>query len=369
MLRKFCLALLFIAISTRVTAQTALPVMTAFRDAILYAGPGDSHAQVRWLPAGVPVEARQRNAIGNWLYVSTPDDGIAGWVPTGYLNSNPDLRMSNIPINSVLADADPANVEQPSVAALYAAPVIGTVSDAMREVYMRGQAMGNRAAIVTKVGDSLTADPQYLTLISQEEVVLGPYDTLEDTIAYFSESLALANVAAQVGLTSYVVFDPMWADADLCAAGESPLACDYRRKKPSIALIMFGSNDVRHIDSLTFGDNMRQIVEYTLEQGIIPVLSTFSYSPEHEYWWQSVDFNQAIIDTAAEYEVPLINLWAAARPLDNYGLESTDLTHMTRSGFNFLKYDTGHESWYGVSLRNLLSLVMLDELRRALEMD
>jgi hypothetical protein len=367
-LRKFSLILAVVLATSAVLAQESFPVMTAFRDAILYAGPGDSYPEVRWLPAGVPVEARERNRVGSWLYVSTPDDGISGWVPTGYLNSNPDLRFSAIPVNTQLADGDPANVAQPSVAALYAAPLISPISDAMRAVYRRGRDLGSRPDVVTKVGDSLSADPLYLTVMSQEEVVLGPYDYLYDTLTYFRDSMALANVAAQIGLTSYVVFDPMWANADLCRAGESPLACDYRRKQPSIALIMFGANDVRHIDAESFAENMREIVEFTLDRGIIPVLSTFSYSPDAEYWWLSVAFNQAIIDLAAEYEVPLINLWAAARPLDNYGLD-IDLTHMSHSGFSYLKYDTGHESWYGVSLRNLLSLVMLDELRLTLEMD
>lgn len=368
MLRKFLIIVAVMLATSAVLAQDSYPVMTAYRDAILYTGPSDSYPQARWLRAGVPVEVRERNRVGNWVYVSTPDNGISGWVPTGYLNSNPELQFSAIPINRDLADGDPINVVPPSVAALYAPPLISPISDAMRGIYRRGRDLGNRPNVVTKVGDSLSADPMYLTVMSQEQVVLGPYDYLHDTLTYFRDSMALANVAAQIGLTSYVVFDPMWANSELCNAGETPLACDYRRKQPSIALIMFGSNDVLHIDSESFADNLREVVEFTLGRGIIPVLSTFSYSPEAEYWLQSVNFNQAIIDLAAEYEVPLINLWAAARTLDNYGLEG-DLTHMTHSGFPYLKYDTGHESWYGVSLRNLLSLVMLDELRLTLEMD
>lgn len=131
--------------------------MTAFQDAILDAGPGDSHVQIRWLPAGVPVEARERNSIGNWLFVSTPDDGISGWVPTGYLNANLDLHLSEIPINSDIPDGDPANVELPSLAALYAVPIISPISEAMIEVFERGQELGNGANVITKVGDSLTA--------------------------------------------------------------------------------------------------------------------------------------------------------------------------------------------------------------------
>ena len=370
MARKSILILLLVLLFTHIAAaQNAFPVMTAFQDAILYAGPGDSHVQIRWLPAGVPVEARERNSIGNWLFVSTPDDGISGWVPTGYLNANPDLHLSEIPINSDIPDGDPANVELPSLAALYAAPIISPINEAMIEVFERGQELGNRANVITKVGDSLTADPMYLTVMSQEAVVLGPYDYLEETVNYYSESTALASAAAKIGMATYTVFDPMWADAELCNPGESPLECDYRRKMPSIAFIMFGPNDVLHNNPDEYAENLSEIVEFTLDRGIIPVMSTFSYSPDNEYWLQAVALNQVVIDVATEYEVPLINLWAAARPLDNYGLETTDGMHMNRSGFTYLKYDSGHESWYGLSLRNLLSLKMLDDLRLALNSD
>jgi len=366
--RKVIVCLTLILAANITAAQTNFPTVTAYRDAILYEGPGDSYLTVAWLRAGIPAEVRERNSVGNWLYVVNDDIDLAGWVMTGYLNTNPEMLFSEIPVNATAADSDPAQIEQPSVAALYVPPLISPISAAMIDVYERGQALGNHDRIITKVGDSLSADSQYLTPMSYEEIVLGSYDYLADTIRYFGESAAGVSAAARIGLTSYVVFDPMWADPELCNSGENPLQCEYRRKQPSIAFIMFGSNDARHIDAGTFADNMRQIVEFSLARGIIPVLSTFSYSPDSEFWWQSVAMNQAIIDLAAEYEVPLINLWMAARPLDNYGLES-DLTHMTHSGFAYLKYDTGHESWYGVSLRNLLSIRMLDELRLTLGMD
>jgi hypothetical protein len=42
---------------------------------------------------------------------------------------------------------------------------------------------------------------------------------------------------------------------------------------------------------------------------------------------------------------------------------------MLQSGFRYLKFDTGHDAFYGTSLRNLLSLIMLDELRVGLGME
>jgi hypothetical protein len=39
---------------------------------------------------------------------------------------------------------------------------------------------------------------------------------------------------------------------------------------------------------------------------------------------------------------------------------------MANSGFPNLKFSSGHEAWYGTSLQNLLSIRMLDEIRRTL---
>jgi hypothetical protein len=278
------------------------------------------------------------------------------------------LRFSEVPVNTTLADADTDYVEGDSLARLYRAPVIPAISAAMREVVVLGKSLGNRAGVVTKIGDSLSANPNYLTLISRGDHDLGPYDYLEDTVNFFGPSLAEGSVASRGGLTTYVVFDPLWADDDLCNANESPLDCELRRKQPSIATILFGQNDVRHMTDGEFEVQMRQLVEETLAWGVIPVLTTFSANPDEELYWQSINFNLALMDIAAEYEVPLINLWSAARPLPNYGLD-IDSVHLTNSGFASLKYSTGHESWYGVSLLNLLTLRTLDEIRRTLEME
>lgn len=348
-----------------VFAQTETAV---FRDAVVYAGPSDSYLQIALLRAGIPVTIVERNSVGNWLHVvQQREDGttlLDGWVLSGYFHLPSDLRYSQLPVSD-MPDGNPEYTGSPSIVRLYNVPIISDVSEAMREVYERGQALGNHSHIVTKVGDSLSADPLYLTPIRQYDYVLGPYDYLEDTIAYFDAPET--SVAARIGMTSLVVFDPMWANAERCEAGETPLACEYRLSQPSVSFIMFGPNDVMRMTDEIFARQLRQIVDETLARGIIPVLSTFSYHPDADLWWQAVNFNLAVVDFAAEYQVPLINLWAASRVLPEYGLDQ-DRIHMLHSGFRYLKYDTGHESWYGVSLRNLLSIRMLDEIRRTLAM-
>ena len=199
-------------------------------------------------------------------------------------------------------------------------------------------------------------------------VTLGPYDYLADTIAYFGASTSVDSTAAHVGMNTYTVLDPTWADKTICQPNELPLDCEYRRKRPSIALIMYGPNDVLHISDVEFDVQMRAIVDDTINHGIIPVLSTFSYDPNARMWNQAVQFNLRLIKIANDYHVPLINLWLAARALPAYGLD-TDHTHMKHWGLDNLSFADGYVAFSGAALRNLLSICTLDEIRRTVILD
>ena len=145
---------------------------------------------------------------------------LSGWVLTGYLNTGDTLFLSEVPINTDLQDAAPQNVNSQSMRRLYAIPIIPEISAAMHAVYALGQELGNDNHAVTKVGDSLSAGDGYLTVMSNDNYDLNPYDYLEDTFLYFRESLAEPSVSAQIGMSSLVVFDPMWANAELCESIE-----------------------------------------------------------------------------------------------------------------------------------------------------
>ncbi len=365
-LAMLCLTLMGLARSG-VAAANPATLTTAFREAQLYHGPGETHIPAGLLLPGVEITILERNHTGNWLHVqrvaANGSVALDGWVMTGYLTLHPELRFSDIPVNTTLPDADLSTLDSASLAELYAAPVIPVISDRVREIYMLGQSLGNDARTITKIGDSLSASQTYLTPFSQPDYILGPYDYLTEALAFFGPSTALTSAASRVGLSSLVVFDAMWATDERCAPGESPLACEFRVKQPAVALILFGPNDVLSMDDVTYAGQMRRIVDEALALGIIPVLSTFSVDPDYAYWWQSINFNRALVSLATETEVPLINLWAAARSLPQYGLDEDEI-HLAHSGFTYLKFDSGHESWYGVSLQNLLTLRTLDELWR-----
>jgi hypothetical protein len=371
-----CAALIAAALYLRPTpapAEPLVPIMvlpqtTAYQATVLYAGPGDSFQQLGKLNPGLPISIIERNHTGMWLHVARMADNKVvqeGWLLSAYLNRDDKLHFGDIPVNQLIADGDPTTVNSKSLASLYSVPVIPTISDKMVNLYKQGQGMGNLSNAITKVGDSLSANVQYLKPMSNAKRVLGAYDFLSDTIDFYGGSTTNDSVAARIGMSTYGIVDPFWADKALCQPAETPLDCEYRLKKPSVAFIMFGPNDVRSMTEDKYAGQMRQIIEDSLAKGVIPVISTFSAHPDEEFFWQSINFNLQLVSLANEYQIPLINLWAAARVLPEYGLDR-DKVHLKVSGLDFLKYDSGYEAFYGVSLHNLLTICTLDEIRHKL---
>ena len=368
-MRQWWLVLCFVGLWLSASFAQTDPLLTqAFRDAIVYQGPSDTYPEAGRLNAGIPVQIVERNELGTWLRVQRigRDGAIAldAWLMRGYLNLAPELRFSQVPVSD-LADAMPETLRSQSLQVLYSAPLIAPFEDNLREVFARGQAQGRDSRKVTKVGDSVSASSAYLELWAQDGALLGAHDDLQATLDYYGAQMS-ASIAAQVGMTSYVVFDPFWASSADCEPNETPLACEYRLSRASIAFIMFGANDAKHMTDAEYAQQLRLIVQETLDAGIIPVLSTFSMAEDDPLWWQKIEFNKRVLEVGAEYQIPVMNLWAALRSLPERGLEQ-DGVHLLQTGFNYLKLDTGAETWYGAALQNLLALRLLDALKAFLE--
>jgi hypothetical protein len=101
---------------------------------------------------------------------------------------------------------------------------------------------------------------------------------------------------------------------------------------------------------------LRQIVDYTLSQKVIPILATKADNLEGNY-----GINQAIARVAYDDQVPLWNFWAATDPLPSHGL-TDDLFHLTqaRSFFDDPKRMEAAWPW-----RNLTALQSIDAVYRA----
>jgi hypothetical protein len=209
-----------------------------------------------------------------------------------------------------------------------------------REIFIRGQETGRNPRAFSLVGDSVVAPP-FFEAYDAGNYDLGVYSYLQGAIDYFAGSFARNSASRRIGLHSWTVFDPLWADKRRCVANEGPLPCEVRLHNPSFLLIRLGSNDVGVPRS--YETEMRRIVEYALENGIVPVLGT--KADRHE---GSNTNNEIVHDLAVEYRVPLWDFDAVAATIPGRGL-GDDGVHLTRDG---------------QFMQNVSGLVMLDRLWR-----
>ncbi len=308
--------------------------------------PGTAGEVIRELPADTTLGVVGRTADNTWLQAVTTA-GETGWVSAAYVDLHADVGA--LPVTGTAANA--AN----------AVSYISGITAHAREIFLAGQALGNRADAFSLVGDSNTDNPAFLAPFDQGNYDLGPYGDLELTIHYFKGSFSRHSPAAVGGFSTAKVLNPANAGSG-CAAGETPLACEYRLQKPSVALILLGTGD-QHAWS-GFEGRYRQIIEYTVKQGIVPVLITKADDLESTEDSGPAGFiNGVIVRLSQEYDVPLLNLRQAVDPLPNRGCKPDGFHYNTPPDGQSANF-TGDHLNYGFNMRNLTALQILDALRR-----
>jgi hypothetical protein len=237
-------------------------------------------------------------------------------------------------------------------------PVVPTFSDTAREIYARGLALGRDPHRFSKAGDCESTTGWYLSDFDYDPSTyrLGEYETLKDTIDYYAGSFKRESLAVRRGANTTSMLTSLWADPAQCRKGESMLACEYRVHNPSIVIIAVGSNDAVGVDN--FEAQMRRIIEFTISEGIVPILSTKADNVEGGH-----KLNIIIGNLAYEYDIPLWNFWLAIQPLPNHGLDP-DGSHLTFAGNLFDNPANMQKAW---PWRNLTALQTLDAAHQALE--
>lgn len=230
------------------------------------------------------------------------------------------------------------------------------VRDHVRAIYQTGQAQGRNPQAFSKLGDSTIENPHFLSRFDVGPYNLGPYAYLQGVIDYFHGSFGRQGVGVRRGLHTWNVFDPMWADPTTCAPGENMLDCELRVHNPAVLFIKLGSNDVGVPD--TTARNLRLIVEYCIERGIIPILGT--KADRHE--GPGNTNNNIVRQIAAEYRVPLWDFDLLADTLPGRGM-APDGVHLTTFYAHDWSLPGAYQSGYGVN--NLTALMALDQVWRS----
>ena len=241
-------------------------------------------------------------------------------------------------------------------------PVIpAQVSPRVRTIYQQGLSMGNQAHIFSRIGDCASAAPAFLVGFDRN-YNLGQYTSLQPAIDYFKGAFDRPSLAAKAGLNSAGLLTTLWT-GEQCRKNESLLDCQYRLDRPSFAFIDIGTNEAYyvHTNPGSFERNMRIILDDTIAKGIVPVLGTKADNIEGD---ESI--NASIARLAVEYQIPLWNFWRAVQPLPEHGLVDPD--HLSSVSYaNFVDFSMPNSLEYGVQVRNLTALQMLEFLRMQLE--
>ena len=225
----------------------------------------------------------------------------------------------------------------------------------MQDVYGLGQTMGRSPNSFSKLGDSIIANGDFLTRFDVPgSYTLGPYEYLQPAIDNFPGSWDRYGVGIKIGLRAWGVFDPQWADKDWCEPNETMIDCEIRYNNPSIMIIHLGSND----QDPSFDQYFRDVVQYTLDQGIIPLLLTKADRFEGEDNFN----NNAIRQTAVDLKVPVVDFDLLASTLPNRGIKEGDNVHLNGP----LVHDYNLDDVYtkGHSMHNLTIIMMVDHLWR-----
>jgi LysM repeat protein len=320
-----------------------------------------------------------RSADNAWLQVITPT-GQSGWVTTSWTDVY--VALAQVPIVDASATVPATATLAPTAAPTDAsAPppsddpggynYVSGITAHARQVFAQGQQSGNRANVFSKVGDSITVSSVFLNPFGDGQYNLRGFAGLQPVIDYFSaqtargsaNSFANTPLAAKVGWRARAVLSPGSADPAVCQAGETPLACEYRLVRPSLALIMLGTNDVVSTPDDQYEADMRQVLDFTLAKGILPVLSTIPPLFRTGLDGRSEQLNVILVRLAREYDIPLWDYWSALQGLPNAGM-GTDGVHPKWAPAGHNADFTPEYLQYGMVVRNLTALVVLDAIWR-----
>lgn len=310
--------------------------------------------------------------IGQQLWIPAPGQPTASSMSAVTLTPLPTVFVPTITSEPVTLLASPAlaTVVQlaPTLTPLPPDSVNGIARDLIivlpdsvqqhiREIFAHGQDLRRNPRAFSKLGDSTIENPFFLTRFDTGSYNLGEYAYLEEVIDFYAGSFGRESMAVRRGLHTWSVFDPMWSSSPYCQPREGLLECEIRLHNPSIIFIRLGSNDAGVPEKTE--ENFREIIEFLVNNGIIPILGT--KADRHEGGDNTN--NNIIRRLVAEYNVPLWDFDLVAQTIPGRGLDQ-DGVHMTTFYAHDWTSPVGFQRGYGV--HNLTALIALDAVWRVI---
>jgi hypothetical protein len=251
-----------------------------------------------------------RDGVGDWLYAYY-GSGTA-WI------NHTDVRLKDgVTVDSlkVLFPAD--LIPSPPVTVRFAG--VPTVSTAIKKRYVEAVKAGRAADVVAVMGDCNSEAPVFFGRFATGTINLSAAPELQRVATYFAPSFRRQSAATSGSFASSMAFDDAWSDPVVCAAGESPIACELRKSNASLIVIAIGTGDT--FTWREFEGNLRRIVDYTLQNNAVPLLMTKADALESQQGGAGADYINAVVRrVGAEYGVPVIDFAQGVKSLPNGGL-------------------------------------------------
>jgi hypothetical protein len=346
-------------------AQGQVTFTLNIKSAFAHVGPDFGVPRAASLFKGQTFVVNGRSVDGLWVRLDYAGARTEAWIRISLGTIGGDLGSVPVTAANLPAANAPAPIPSPGSAPGEAQPVppavgfqpdepvIPVLSQAARDIYQRGLQMGNNPHAFSKIGDCQSVVPYFLAAFDYGLYTLGPYAGLQPAIDNFSGSWSRDSVTSNRGFNVATVFVPVWSDPKRCLKNESPLECEFRLNRPSLAIITmetwWGG------DPAGYESYLRAIIEFSIAHGTVPILGTKADNFEGDG-----SINQVIVKLAKEYDVPLWNFWAAVQPLPDHGLVP-DGFHLTWARNYFDQPDIMQNAW---PWRNLTALQAIDAVWR-----
>jgi hypothetical protein len=371
----------------RAIALGLVPVWLAIvgcgAEAILDQGGGDGNPDVgddTGVDTGDDTDAGVDTGVDTGID-TTPDltDVAEDTTPDG-ADSGPDAADTGDVGTDVSTDVATDTSSWDNVAPRYPAgrtqsPITPAVADRMADIVSGGEGFED---VFMKVGDSITADTNFMTCFAGDDVDLGDRDDLETAWTFFLGADLGSGVTSfdRIGDAAEGSRTAAWAVDDDPAP--SPVASEIDAIAPMSAIVMFGTNDIGWFDDFGdvlrwYGENMLVLVDTMLDAGVVPILSSIPPITDDDL----VDiinnrrvptFNAIVRGLAQAQRIPFVDFHRElmAIPLDpfNHGLWP-DGVHPNAHPLGACIF-TEEGLQYGQNVRNLISLDALDRVRRIL---
>jgi len=207
-------------------------------------------------------------------------------------------------------------------------PVIPTMSENTLEIYLQGLQAGTNPNLFSIIGDCQNIPGGSLfRKVNWDDFSLPPdLEHLQPTLDNFRNIWSREPVTVGGGFIPASMFSTYWTDTERCNPIETPLDCEFRLNNASVVLISIGS-DQKPGTGEDFDHYMRKIVEYSIENNRLPIISTDAYATEEGF-----PLNLIMAEIAYDYDIPLWNFWAAVQDLPNHGLKE-DNFHISAEAF------------------------------------